>query len=139
MSEETKEDLLRRIDLRRVFDRKWATINQFTSHFFAATAIIASLVGAILAAADKTNPIVLACLTALPGAVIIVDRTFLFSARWRWHETVAKRMEAMEHVLRFQSGSVKDISIAMTTFLAEMENKYPAGKGAGLPIKATRE
>lgn len=135
MTEETKEQLLHRLQTRRAFDEKWATTNFVLSQVFTATAIFASFGAAIVAAANITSPIVLAFLTAIPGTVIVVDRSFLFAARWRWHCTVATRFTALEQALVFEGGTVQEVSKAMTAFLLGMEERYPTGKAEGLPMK----
>jgi hypothetical protein len=135
MTEETREQLLLRLRTRRAFDEKWATTNFVVSQVFTATAIFASFGVALVAAANiVTSPIALAILTAIPGTVIVIDRSFLFAARWRWHCTVATRFIALEQMLLFEGGTVEKVSQAMTTFLSDMEERYPTGKAEGLPM-----
>ena len=136
MTEETREQLIQRLHARRAIDEKWASRNFILSQVFTATSIFASFGAAIVAAANIASPLVLAFLTAIPGSVILIDRSFMLAARWRWHCTVATRLSALEQTLVFEGGNVKEISEAMMSFLSDMEEKYPTGKAEGLPMKS---
>ncbi len=128
MTEEKRTELLDRLRKRRAFDDKWATTNFVLSQVFIGTSILASFGSAIVAAANIASPIVVAVLAAIPGTAIVIDRSFLFGARWRWHCAVSTRYTALEQELLFEGGTVEQVSETMSEFLSDMEERYPTPK-----------
>jgi hypothetical protein len=138
MSDDKKAELKRRLILRRKFDDKWASINFVFAQVFVGTSILASFGTAIVAASNIASPLVLSILASIPGTAIIIDRSFRFADRWRWHCIVAIKYAALEQRLTIEDASVEEISRAMSDYLFEMEKKYPAhnrGMGDETPDK----
>ncbi|KKR02845.1 MAG: hypothetical protein UT30_C0047G0005 [Candidatus Uhrbacteria bacterium GW2011_GWF2_39_13] len=84
MPEDMTAKLLDQIRIRRKFDEKWALVNFIASQVFVGISIFASFGSAIVATANITSPLVVGILAAIPGTAIVIDRGFLFAARWRW-------------------------------------------------------
>jgi hypothetical protein len=97
-----------------------------SSQIFVATSVISSFVTAIIAASNSAKPLILGILAAIPGTVILIDKSFRFVDRWRWHCIVATKFAALEQKLTIENGNVEEISREARDYLHDMEKKYPA-------------
>jgi len=138
MSEEIKGELLGRLRRRIAFDHRAAVCNFILGQIFVGTSILASFGAAIVAAANFASPIQVALLASIPGTVIIINQSFRFTDRWRWHCVVETRFMALEHKLVFENGNVEEVSRGMFDFLEEMEKKYPTGTLAWTPKRGPK-
>jgi hypothetical protein len=87
---------------------------------------LASFGTCVVAASNIASPLVLGILAAIPGSVIMIDRSFRFQDRWRWHCIVATKYAALEQRLTIEDASVEEISKEMLDYLYDMEKKYPS-------------
>ncbi len=128
MNDDSQKELLNRLRARRALDDRWQLWNFIFYQIVLGISIIASFISAIVAASNLVSPIIVAILAALPGTVIVIDRGFMFSSRWRWHNTMSTKLLALEQRLLFDAEtSAKEISEEMTDLLIKMETAYPVG------------
>ena len=126
MTDDNKDELLQVLRRRSAFDRRWEALNFAAYQVLLLLSIFASFGSAILAAANIASPLLISMLTAIPGVAIVLDRSFLFADRWRWHNAVSTRFSALESMLRFEGKTVEYVSQAMGEYLSVMETKYPS-------------
>lgn len=131
MPHEMREDLLSRLRARHAFDKRWETVNFVAYQALLLIAIFSSFGAAIVAAASLASPIVVSLLTAVPGVAIVIDRSFLFADRWRWHNSVSTQFVAFEQKLVFEGATVEEISRVQGEYLLLMETRYPSHAKAG--------
>jgi len=136
VAEGNRDELLHVLRTRRTFDQRWELFNFVAYQALLLISIFASFGSAILAAANIAPPIVIALLTAIPGVAIVLDRSFLFADRWRWHNALSTHFGVLEHMLVFEGKTVEHVSQAMGEYLSLMETKYPShAKVGGMPAK----
>jgi hypothetical protein len=131
MTEENQDEILHVIRRRRASNRRWELINFIAYQLLLLISIFASFGSAILAAANVMPSIVIALLTAIPGVAIVLDRSFLFADRWRWHNAVSTQYSALENMLVFEGKSIEHVSKAMGEYQLLMETKYPSHAKVG--------
>ncbi len=56
----------------------------------------------------------------------MIDRSFRFQDRWRWHCIVSTKFAQLEQKLTIEDGSIDEVSKEMSDYLYEMEKKYPS-------------
>jgi hypothetical protein len=105
MENDPFNDLLKRLRRRRTFDMCWETFNFALYEILLALSIIASFSAAIIIALGLGSKTFVVALTAIPGAAIVLDRTFQFSRRWRWHNAMSTRFLSLEQRLLFEGSS----------------------------------
>jgi hypothetical protein len=90
-------------------------------------AIVASTFAAITAAGALPLPKWLAAIVAaLPGAVLVIDRTFKHGARSSWHALYAARLRGLNHGLRDRGVSVAEASKQLDELEVEMQKLFPS-------------
>lgn len=136
MDEEQKRTaLLSKIQTRQTYDDKWARVDFMLAQLFVWLAILSSFLTAILAVADVVPKLVLAMLAAIPGAVILVDKSFSFARRARWHWDMVAKLDQFSNQLQFEDAKVEEVSKRLGEFRFEMEAKFPAMSVEGLSDK----
>lgn len=93
-------------------------------------AIISSFLAAILTANGDGNveisKLTLALLVAIPGVVIVIDKTFSFSRRALWSMHNAAKYEQLYNQLRYEALEIKDVSKNLAEAQFDMVEKFPA-------------
>lgn len=125
-------ELAQLIATRRANDAKWAQRNFMVAQTFMWLAIIASFGTAIASATAKVSPIVIAIFTAIPGTVILIDKSFSFARRAQWHYLMRAKLEQFENALRFEGASVDATSKSLSSLVIEMEQAFPGMDSTGL-------
>ena len=140
MDEEQKRAaLLGKIHTRKAHDDKWARTDFILAQLFVWLAILSSFLTAILAVADVVPKLVLALLAAIPGAVILVDKSFSFARRARWHWDMVAKLDQFSNQLQFEEARVEDVSKQLGEFRFDMEAKFPAMSVEGLGDKPAQK
>jgi hypothetical protein len=139
MSDDRQNDLLSRLRARRAFDDRWQFWNFVGYQIFLGLSIIASFGSAIVAASSLASPVVVAILAAIPGTVIVLDRGFMLSRRWRWHNTMSTKLLVLEQRLLLENTSIEEVSSAMSALLIEMESAYPARSEIDSPVSGKQD
>jgi hypothetical protein len=88
--------------------------------------IIASAIGSL--AAGGVIPLhkaVTAVIAALPGVVLLIDKTFKHSARSAWHAVYGTRLRVLDRRLRDEQAEVKDVAVDLGKLETEMQNLFP--------------
>ncbi|MBA5689161.1 hypothetical protein [Rugamonas apoptosis] len=62
---------------------------------------------------------------AIPGVLIVVDKTFKFSARASWHARYRAALNSLFRKLRDENSPVPPISQALSKLESEMERDFP--------------
>lgn len=127
MDEDRKRTLLiDKIRARQKLDNKWGKFDFILAQLFVWLAILASFLTAILTAADQVQEkLVLALLTAIPGTVIVIEKSFSFARRARWHWEMIARLEQFSNQLEFECSKVEEVSKRLGEFRFDMEKKFP--------------
>ncbi len=89
--------------------------NYFALFVFYVLAVAASVLSTLFAATGALSGGYLAVLTAIPGAVLLINNTFKFSGRSQWHYEKTRRLIAL---LRLRQGG------AQATSPAEVAEKW---------------
>jgi|SRR2546430_15891576 len=130
--DEKAMELIATISARRQKDERWAKRNFFLSQVFLWSAILASFGSAILSATGSVNRIVVAIFAAIPGTVIVIERSFSFSRRANWHHIMRARLLQLENSVKYEGASIESVSQAFAALFLEMEQKYPGVSTEGL-------
>lgn len=124
-NEEKRSELVKKIAARIDHDERWAKLDFLCAQIFVWLTILASFFTAILAAAEAVSPLLLAFLAAIPGTVIVIEKSFAFSRRARWHWTMVATLEEYKNKLEFQSADVGEVSKLLSEFRKAMEESFP--------------
>lgn len=123
--EERRSELIKKISARIDHDERWAKLDFLCAQIFVWLTILASFFTAILAAAEAVPPLILAFLAAIPGTVIVIEKSFAFSRRARWHWTMVATLEEYKGQLEFQQVDVAEVSKLYGNFRKTMEDSFP--------------
>ncbi len=131
---ERRTALIEKLAARHEHDNRWAARDFMTAQLFLWTAVISSFATAILAAgADPSMPkLLVPTLAAIPGAVIVIDKSFSFSRRASWHWEMAVKIDQLLNRAQFEGAKVEDISKDLGELRIAMEQKFPTMSTDGL-------
>ncbi|UVM36040.1 hypothetical protein LOY28_14920 [Pseudomonas sp. B21-017] len=124
-AEQKRTELIDKITTRIGYDEKWARSDFFCAQIFVWLTILASFFAAILTAAQAASALFLALLAAIPGTMIVIEKSFAFGKRARWHWEMVATLEGYKNKLIFQDADVGEVSILLSEFIKEMEKKFP--------------
>ena len=127
-----RDDLIAKITERLGYDKKWGERDFIFAQIFVWLAILASFFTAILAAADAAPNLVLAFLAAIPGTVIIIEKSFSFGRRTRWHWEMVAGLDELLNQLKYEGAKADEISKKLSSFRKEMEAGYPGMSVEGI-------
>lgn len=127
-----RDELIELISNRKVQDEKWARDNFLYAHVVTWIAILSSFGAAIASATDKVSPVIVAIFAAVPGTIIVIERSFAFARRASWHHLMRGNLQRLENELRYQGKPVSDVAAQYSDLFLRMEPQYPglAGDGA---------
>ena len=77
---------------------------------------------------------IVAIVAAIPGVVIIVDRSFSFAARGRWHDLLYTNTCALARALKYEGAAENEISQKFSELLKTFEENYPGLTTTGLNL-----
>jgi hypothetical protein len=106
------------------YDSTWGSRNFCIAQTFVWLGVGSSF-GSSIAAALKAPPWIVAIAAAVPGIVIIVDRSFSFAARGRWHDLLSTNIGALARALKYEGAAEKEISQKFSELLKASEKSYP--------------
>jgi hypothetical protein len=88
--------------------------------------ILASGFGSLAAGGVISLPRPLsAAIAAIPGLVLLLDKTFKHSARSSWHAMYGARLRILNRRLRDEQANPADVSSELGRLEIEMENLFP--------------
>jgi hypothetical protein len=131
-STDEKKELIKTISDRRQQDERWSKSYFFWSQVLLWFAILASFGSAIASATKSVPSILVAIFAAIPGTIIVVERSFSFSHRASWHRIMRARLLMLENSLRYEGASIESVSKAFGELFLEMHPKYPGMSSEGL-------
>lgn len=124
-NERMRSELIKKIATRIDHDERWARLDFLCAQIFVWLTILASFFTAILAAAEAVPPLLLAFLAAIPGTVIVIEKSFAFSRRARWHWAMVAALEEYKSKLEFQNADVAEVAKLFGEFRKVMEDSFP--------------
>jgi hypothetical protein len=127
--------LLDDLENRLHYDSTWKLRNFVIAATFLWLGVGGSF-GSSIAAAFKAPAWIVAITAAIPGVVIIVDRTFSFAARGRWHDLLYTNIDALARALKYEDAAEKEISQKFSELLKASQESYPtlSTSGFNLPM-----
>jgi hypothetical protein len=132
--------LIEDLEKRTQYDFNMGRHNFLIAQAFIWLGIVSSF-GSAVAAAFRAQAWIVAVAAAIPGVVIIVDRSLNFAARGRWHDLLYTNIGALSRALRYEGASEKEISQKFSELLKASEESYPglANAALNLPSKGDKE
>lgn len=128
------QDQLRRELAKKFSERmrkagRWARTDFMLAQVFTWLAILASFLSAILTAGEtlKDNKLLLALLTAIPGTVIVIEKSFGFAKRARWHWEFEAALDKLHTQLTFGKKPIEQAAQEYGDLRVSMEVTFPAG------------
>lgn len=124
---EKRKALLQKIRARQARDAIWGRWDFIIAQCFLWIAIVASL-GTALVIAFAQQPIskpITAIFAAIPGTVIVIDRTFSFAHRARWHRELYLRLDELANDLEFRDFPVRDVAERLSALRIKMQETFP--------------
>ncbi|MBI4189613.1 MAG: hypothetical protein HY525_03640 [Betaproteobacteria bacterium] len=123
--EEKRAALSAKIAARIQEDEKWGRLDFMWAQVFTWLAILASFFSAILAAAEAMPKLALAFLAAVPGTVIVIEKSFSFARRARWHWEMMAGLDQLLNALSYEGATIQEISKKLGEFRRDMETRFP--------------
>jgi hypothetical protein len=127
------DELLSQIDRRVRGSRRWGIYDFLVAKASYWAAIVASFLATIAVSTGRSGTVV-AIVAAVPGVVIIIDRTFHFADRAAWHWRYVALAKAIGRKLRFEGVTLAQVSRAFSELEIEMEKVRPS-----MDLSAIRE
>ena len=107
-----------------------ATFNYRTAYFLSATAVLASIVAGLSVAVGWFRVSILAVLSTLPGAILVVLDRLKFEERSNWHYRKLYAMKGLLYQLQFEKKTEAEVSAEWRRITDDMTQLWPAfGKG----------
>lgn len=117
-------DFIKALDIQAAHEEKWAKVDFCTTQILGWTTIISSLATAILSA-QGVSGISIACLAAIPGTILVIDRSFNFSRRARWHWEKLAAIRSFKYSLLYEAAELPVISKKYREYCIKMESAFP--------------
>lgn len=139
--DEAREALLQKMLTRQMRDQTWEKWDFIIAQCLLWLAILSSFISAIVVAGDQASKMVSALLAAIPATVIVIDKSFSFARRSRWHSLMYLRLDELVNDLQFRSRPVEEVAAKLSKLRLEMEQSFPAMSTEGLsetPAKTIR-
>ena len=115
---------------------KWSGRDFAWAQIFIWLGIVASIAASLNAAkAFELCKLHGAILAAIPGAVLVVDRTFKFASRASWHSLYVAYLKALHRRIRDQGETEAIVSPDKSKLNIEMEKMFPPLDAAGIGAK----
>jgi hypothetical protein len=115
---------------------KWSRRDFAWAQIFIWVGIVASIAASLNAAkAFELCKLYGAILAAIPGAVLVVDRTFKFASRASWHSLYVAYLKALHRRIRDQGEQEGKVSPDKSKLDVEMEKMFPPLDAAGIGAK----
>jgi hypothetical protein len=113
--------------------KKWERRDFPLAQIFVWVGIVTSVAASLHAAGAFTlEKLSAAVLAAIPGAVLVVDRTFKFAARASWHAVYRASLKALYRKLRDEKATDASISPEKSKLKIEMEKMFPPVESSSL-------
>ena len=106
---------------------KWEGRDFSSAQIFLWIGIVASVAASLHAAGAFAidNKLCGAVLAAIPGVVLIIDKTFKFAARASWHALYRASLKSLFRKLRNESAPINTVSAERSKLEFEMEKMFP--------------
>ena len=130
--EELRQDLGTEIDQQIHIAKTWASKNFLIAQTFTWLAVLASFGSAIAAATEKVNSILLAIFAAVPGTVILIDKSFSFARRASWYYMKRAKVQQLRNSLSFEGAQTADVSQKFSELTIKLEEEFPPMDTTGL-------
>jgi hypothetical protein len=118
-------DLSSDLDEKRGYANLWAKLNSTIAHILFMLAILASFGTTLLASVPDISKLAIALVAAIPGVVILFDRTFSFARRADWFYIYHVEVEALIRELRDQHVPPPEVSTKLSELARRMEGLFP--------------
>ena len=126
MTTKQPESLLQELEADIIHHEKWEGRDFGWAQVFVWIGIVTSIVASLHAAGAFTiDKIYGAVIAAIPGAVLVIDKTFKFAARASWHALYRASLKALFRRLRDESAPVGTVSAERSKLEVEMERMFP--------------
>ena len=86
---------------------------------------LASTVAATFVSASTSPPWLRALVTAIPGVVVLVHGTLKFQQKSRWYWNRVRKFEALVRKVKFESGSLAEVSREFSAISQKLEDDWP--------------
>jgi hypothetical protein len=102
-------------------------------------AILGSFGTAVASATELCPPLIIALCAAIPGTVIVIDKTLSFASRARLYHWMRAEVECLKNGLQFQDVTTKDTVTAYNAIIREMTQRFPSVSTSGLVTPLEQE
>ena len=120
-----QESLLSELDKEIAKREKWSRSDFGLAQLVYCIGLTASALGVLAVAIGGTHPAVLACLAAIPGIVLMIDRTFQMQTRAKWNFTYRHRVVELRRRLLYEGAPCAEISRRFSQLDQSMEGIFP--------------
>lgn len=141
MSDPKASDLHTYIENSLIEHRRWESSDFVRAQCFLWLGILASIVASLNATgviprphwlAEDSAKLFSAIVAAIPAAVIVIDKTFKWSARSSWHALFGIRLRAVLRGMDHRGLDITKASEEVDRIELDMHNTFPALDGSAL-------
>jgi hypothetical protein len=118
-------DLPSDLEQKRGYTNGWAKLDAAIAYVLFMLAILASFGTTLLASVPDISRLAIALVAAIPGVVILFDRTFSFARRADWFYLYHVEVEALIRELRDQGVPPAEVSTKLSELARRMEGVFP--------------
>lgn len=123
-------DFIADTERERARHRRHARLNHHCAFWVLALAISASFAAAVLVALEGPRLAVVA-VSALPGALLVLNSTLRFDLKAQWHSRKAYDIDAILRAVRYEDLAVAEGSRRLSELQQQAEGSYPGFANLG--------
>ena len=130
-----QQDFTAEAERERARNQRHARLNHHAALAALALSAIASFLAAVLIALDAPKAAVVA-LSALPGALLVLNATLRLDAKARWHYRKVHDLDAILRAVRYEGLDPAEASRRLSDLQERMERSYPGFEASAPTITA---
>jgi hypothetical protein len=104
--------------------KNWGEKNQQAAFAVFALAVLAILAATILSTRDDVKPWIRALVAASPGMMLLINSTFRFEAKSRWHWEKTRGYEELLRALTIEQMPPQEVSRKLSKLDQRMDEKW---------------
>lgn len=126
-------EVLSRLNDMIAHHEKWSSKDFTNSQWILWVAILSSFAATILVGKEQIPKLVLAIIAGLPALMLMVDKTFRFRDRAKWHDLYLVKVTEIRDDLQLAQLPAIDACKKLAKLRAEMNDKWPGENVSSIP------
>jgi hypothetical protein len=126
-------DILTRLNEMIAHHEKWGSKDFAISQWILWIAILSSFAATILVGKQQIDSLLLAVIAGLPALMLMIDKTFRFRDRAKWHELYSLRVSEIRDAHQLGEMDANEAAKKTAKLRAELHHKWPGENVSSIP------